>query len=232
PLPPPPPPPPEALAPLSPTAPINTNTTPNDPGTNSTENGTTSAPPTQQDGTSTNNVLPRAIDVAPALGAQLPSNTPNWTAGDDTLKGADSDGDGKQWLNGSLGDDLIFGNLDQDVLTGGPGNDSIFGGKGDDWIKGADGDDLLAGDFGNDTLIGGLGSDRFIIGAGRGSDEILDYTDGVDGFLLEPTITFDQLTLEASGNSTQIKFGDELLVTVLGVERSLLEASDFTSSTP
>ncbi|MEM9770647.1 MAG: hypothetical protein AAF889_03435 [Cyanobacteria bacterium P01_D01_bin.73] len=227
-MPPPPPLPPEAIAPLSPTVPTNTDTTPNDPGTNSTANGTTSAPPTQQDGSSTNNALPRAFDVAPALGAQLPSDTPIWTAGNDTLKGADIDGDGKQWLNGSLGDDLIFGNLDQDVLTGGPGNDSIFGGKGDDWIKGADGDDLLAGDFGDDTLIGGDGGDRFIIGAGRGSDEILDYEDGIDGFLLESTLTFEQLTLEASGNSTQIKFGDELLVTVIGVTPQLLDAADFS----
>ncbi|MGD1938007.1 MAG: beta strand repeat-containing protein [Cyanophyceae cyanobacterium] len=235
PLPAPPPLPPEAIAPLSPTAPTNTDTTSNDPGTNSTgnttANGTTSAPPTQQqDGSSNNNALPRAFDVAPALGAQLPSNTPIWTAGDDTLKGADIDGDGKQWLNGSLGDDLIFGNLDQDVLTGGPGNDSIFGGKGDDWIKGAEGDDLLAGDFGDDTLIGGGGNDFFVIGAGRGSDEILDFTDGVDGFLLEPTVAFDQLTLAASDNSTQIKFGDEVLVTVIGVASSLIDASDFNSS--
>ena len=115
------------------------------------------------------------------------------------------------------------------MLTGGTGDDSIFGGKGDDWIKGGDGDDTLAGDFGDDTLIGGLGRDSFVIGAGRGSDEILDFTDGVDGFLLEPTVTFDQLTLAASGNSTQIKFGDELLVTVIGVGRSLLESSDFAA---
>ncbi|MEM9245940.1 MAG: hypothetical protein AAGA67_09400, partial [Cyanobacteria bacterium P01_F01_bin.153] len=62
---------------------------------------------------------------------------------------------------------------------------------------------------------------------GRGSDEVLDYTDGVDGFLLEPTVTFDQLILETSGNSTQIKFGDELLAIVIGVAPTLLDASDF-----
>ncbi|MEM9245870.1 MAG: hypothetical protein AAGA67_09050 [Cyanobacteria bacterium P01_F01_bin.153] len=77
--------------------------------------------------------------------------------------------------------------------------------------------------------IGGLGNDALLIGAGRGSDEIRDYTDSVDGFLLEPTVTFPQLTLEASGNSTQIKFGDELLVTVIGIGPALLDASDFAS---
>ncbi|MEM6503320.1 MAG: choice-of-anchor D domain-containing protein [Cyanobacteria bacterium P01_C01_bin.89] len=175
--------------------------------------------------------LPTAFQIAPIFGANLPSESPIWTNGDDVLIGANIDGDGRQWLNGGPGNDQIFGNLDRDVLTGGTGDDLIFGGKGDDWIRGAEGDDTLAGDFGDDTLIGGLGSDRFIIGAGRGSDEILDYTDGVDGFLLEPTVTFDQLTLAASGNSTQIKFGDELLVTVIGVGRSLLESSDFAALT-
>ncbi|MEM9772236.1 MAG: choice-of-anchor D domain-containing protein [Cyanobacteria bacterium P01_D01_bin.73] len=173
--------------------------------------------------------LPTASGVAPIFEAKLPSNTPIWTNGDDVLMGANIDGDGRQWLNGGPGNDQIFGNLERDVLTGGTGDDSIFGGKGDDWIRGGEGNDVLAGDLGDDTLIGGLGSDRFIIGVGRGSDEILDFTDGVDGFLLEPTLTFEQLTLEASGNSTQIKFGNELLVTVIGVERSLLDAADFAA---
>ncbi|MEM6503321.1 MAG: hypothetical protein AAF685_15985, partial [Cyanobacteria bacterium P01_C01_bin.89] len=173
--------------------------------------------------------LPTAFQVAPIFEATLPSDTPIWTNGDDVLIGANIDGDGRQWINGGPGNDQIFGNLERDVLTGGTGDDLIFGGKGDDWIKGGEGNDTLVGDFGDDTLIGGLGSDRFIIGAGRGSDEILDYTDGIDGFLLESTVTFDQLALEAAGNSTQIKLGDELLVTVIGVERSLLDASDFAT---
>ncbi|MEM6502429.1 MAG: hypothetical protein AAF685_11390 [Cyanobacteria bacterium P01_C01_bin.89] len=173
--------------------------------------------------------LPTAFDVAPIFGAALPSNSPIWTGGDDILIGANIDGDGRQWLNGGPGNDQIFGNLDRDVLTGGTGDDSIFGGKGDDWIKGADGNDVLAGDLGRDTLIGGTGNDSFILGAGKGSDEILDYEDGVDNFLLEPTVTFPQLTLEASGNSTQIKFGDELLATVIGVAPTLLDASDFAT---
>ncbi|MEM9772235.1 MAG: calcium-binding protein, partial [Cyanobacteria bacterium P01_D01_bin.73] len=173
--------------------------------------------------------LPRAFDVAPELGATLPSNSPVWTNGNDTIIGAELDGDGRQWLNGGPGDDVIFGNLEQDVLTGGPGDDLLFGGQGDDWIKGSAGFDTLAGDAGNDTLIGDIGSDRFVIGAGRGSDILLDFTDNVDRILLEPTLTFPQLTLEASGNSTQIRFGDELLVTVIGVAPALLDASDFAT---
>ena len=171
--------------------------------------------------------LPKATDLAPIFNAIAPSDSSLVTQGDDVLIGTNIDGDGRQWLNGGAGNDQIFGNLDRDVITGGPGNDSLFGGQGDDWMKGAAGDDVLAGDFGDDTLIGGAGSDHFIIGAGRGSDEILDYSDGIDGFLLETTLTFDQLTFEASGNSTVIKFGNETLATVLGVERSLLDGADF-----
>ncbi|MEM9246316.1 MAG: hypothetical protein AAGA67_11340 [Cyanobacteria bacterium P01_F01_bin.153] len=87
----------------------------------------------------------------------------------------------------------------------------------------------LAGDFGDDTLFGSFGNDAFILGAGRSSDKILDYTDSIDGFLPEPILTFEQLTFEASDNSTQVKFGDEALATVIGVVPGFLEASDFTA---
>ncbi|MEM6503318.1 MAG: hypothetical protein AAF685_15970 [Cyanobacteria bacterium P01_C01_bin.89] len=60
-------------------------------------------------------------------------------------------------------------------------------------------------------------------------NEILDYTDGINEFLPGSTVTFDQLTVEASGNSTEIKLDDELLVTVMGVGRSLLDSSDFAA---
>ncbi|MGD1937335.1 MAG: hypothetical protein ACFCA4_07265 [Cyanophyceae cyanobacterium] len=61
-------------------------------------------------------------------------------------------------------------------------------------------------------------------------NEILDYTDGINEFLPGSTVTFDQLTVEASGNSTEIKLDNELLVTVMGVgRRSLLDSSDFAA---
>ncbi|MEM6502909.1 MAG: hypothetical protein AAF685_13845 [Cyanobacteria bacterium P01_C01_bin.89] len=176
-----------------------------------------------------NVTLPKAMDVAPVYGAQLPSNTPIWTPGDDTIVGADIDGDGRQWLNGSSGDDLIFGNLDRDVLTGGPGNDSLFGGRGDDFLRGADGDDLLAGDRGDDTLQGNDGADGFVLAEGFGSDVILDFEDGSDRLLLAAPLTFESLTLQSQGNSTQILAGGEILATVIGVDNSLLTSADFSS---
>ncbi|MGD1851238.1 MAG: lamin tail domain-containing protein [Cyanophyceae cyanobacterium] len=171
--------------------------------------------------------LPKATDVAPIYGAQLPSNTPIWTAGDDTIVGAETDGDGRQWLNGSLGDDLIFGNLERDVLTGGPGNDSLFGGRGDDFLRGAEGDDVLAGDRGKDTLQGNGGADQFVLASGFGSDVILDFEDGRDRLVLAGPLTFESLTLQTQGNSTQILGGTEVLATVIGVDSSLLASDDF-----
>ena len=87
----------------------------------------------------------------------------------------------------------------------------------------------MAGDAGNDTLIGDSGSDRFIISAGQGSDLLLDFVDNVDRFLLDSTVPLAQLTFEAVGDSTQIKFGNEVLLTVAGVSPELLDASDFVS---
>ncbi|MGD1937198.1 MAG: lamin tail domain-containing protein [Cyanophyceae cyanobacterium] len=176
-----------------------------------------------------NVTLPKAMDVAPVYGAQLPSNTPIWTTEDDIIVGANIDGDGRQWLNGSSGDDLIFGNLDRDVLTGGPGNDSLFGGRGDDFLRGADGDDLLAGDHGDDTLQGNGGADGFVLAEGFGSDVILDFEDGRDHLVLAAPLTFESLTLQSQGNSTQILAGGEILATVIGVDNSLLTSADFSS---
>ncbi|MEM1426220.1 MAG: hypothetical protein AAGF75_06680 [Cyanobacteria bacterium P01_H01_bin.130] len=69
--------------------------------------------------------------------------------------------------------------------------------------------------------------DRILIGAGRGSDFLLAFEDGVDQFVLEAPLTVGQLTFAGAGNSTQIKFGEEVLVTVIGVGPSLVDASDF-----
>lgn len=167
--------------------------------------------------------LPRAVDVAPAIGAEVMDPLPE-TAGDDRIFG----GAGKQWINGSFGDDLINGNGGQDVITGGPGADRLYGGRGDDFLRGGAGDDWLSGDLGSDTLLGGLGADQFVLGADDGSDWILDYEPGVDRFLLKSPLTVDQVQLKALGNSTQIVAGDRLMATVVGVPAALLSAADFS----
>ena len=171
--------------------------------------------------------LPLARDVAPAQGAQLPDNSPVWTSGDDILIGASLPGNPSQWLNGGPGNDLIFGNRDRDVLTGGPGEDTLLGGRGDDFIRGADGNDVLSGDRGNDTLQGNDGADTFVLVEGFGSDLILDFEDGRDRILLAGPLEFADLTLQDQGNSTQIRTGDELLATLVGVDSSLLTSADF-----
>ncbi|MBE9227779.1 SBBP repeat-containing protein [Phormidium sp. LEGE 05292] len=154
--------------------------------------------------------------------------------GNDTLYGGNgtnaSDSDNDE-ICGGIGDDLIFGNQGTDWLSGEAGNDSIYGGKGDDTIIGGDGNDLLSGDLGNDSLSGGNGSDQFVLAAGKGSDVITDFQDGVDLLALYGGLTFQQLAIAQSGSNTVItQLGsNELLATLNGIAANLITQADFVS---
>lgn len=74
------------------------------------------------------------------------------------------------YINGSLGDDILFG---------GGGADSINGSRGDDRIDGGGGNDYLDGFDGNDTLLGGRGADRL---DGKGGDDTVFGGAGRDTF--------------------------------------------------
>ncbi|HIK09737.1 MAG TPA: DUF4347 domain-containing protein [Oscillatoriaceae cyanobacterium M33_DOE_052] len=154
--------------------------------------------------------------------------------GDDTLYGGTGsdigigDSGEQDKLLGGAGNDLINGNEGNDSICGGDGNDTIYGGKDDDLIEAHAGDDLILGDLGNDTLIGGSGSDTFVLRAGAGSDIIIDFTDGVDFLRLSGGLTVADLTITGDANATLIKFGDELLATLGGVNFSLINETDFS----
>lgn len=62
-------------------------------------------------------------------------------------------------LYGLLGDDVILGGLGDDLMFGGKGNDTLIGGSEDDTLEGEDGDDVMLGGFGRDIIRGGDGSD-------------------------------------------------------------------------
>lgn len=62
--------------------------------------------------------------------------------------------------------DIIYGALGNDVLIGGTGDDSLYGGAGNDSLFGATGTDNMSGDTGNDLLQGGYGRDYISGGAG------------------------------------------------------------------
>jgi Ca2+-binding RTX toxin-like protein len=162
-----------------------------------------------------------------SLIAAFPDATPlTATAGAMLVGGA-----GSQILQGSTGDDTLVGNTEADGLCGGDGNDLLRGGKQNDILLGGTGNDILAGDDGNDTLLGGADRDTFVLGTGRGSDVVLDYLAGVDGFGLEAGLSFGDLTVMQYGSDTQIRLSatQELLITAVGVNAGAIAATDFVA---
>ncbi|GAB4291141.1 MAG: hypothetical protein Fur0025_26230 [Oscillatoriaceae cyanobacterium] len=154
--------------------------------------------------------------------------------GDDTLYGGTGsdigigDSGEQDKLLGGAGNDLINGNEGNDSIYGGDGNDTIYGGKDDDLIEAHTGDDFILGDLGNDTLIGGDGRDTFVLRAGAGSDIIIDFAAGLDFLGLSSGLSFADLSISGDANATLIKFGDELLATLGGVNFSLINEADFS----
>lgn len=133
---------------------------------------------------------------------------------------------GNDTVLGGAGADTLFGNDGADILDGGSDNDYLLGGVGNDTLLGSAGDDRLDGQMGDDTLIGGGGRDIFNLTENSGSDVIVDFNDGVDSIgLMGLTVSQlsisphpDGLTLMAPGAS----------ITLLGVERSQIDANDFS----
>ena len=76
------------------------------------------------------------------------------TVGDDTIAGSD----GREFIQGFAGNDVISGLGGEDLLVGGEGNKFIKGGGGADSLWGEAGDDTLHGNDGNYFLDGGAGA--------------------------------------------------------------------------
>ncbi|MDB2556767.1 hypothetical protein N9X77_02230 [Luminiphilus sp.] len=147
---------------------------------------------------------------------------------------------GGDTLYGGAGNDTLYGDehagdtsgttygIRQYGLT--DGADTLYGGAGDDTLYASDGDDTLDGGTGSDTLTGGSGSDTFIIRAGDGTDTITDFTDGEDSFGLASGTSFGSLTISQSGSDVLISDGVALSVTLTGVDVSLVDVTDFQST--
>lgn len=132
-----------------------------------------------------------------AIALLAADTTVRWlgTGFNDTLTGgtaADqiSGGNGADRLYGMAGNDLLNGGAGNDRLLGSSGNDSLYGGAGNDLIYGGAGLDHVGGGTGNDTLWGHGGADHFILQPGRGTDSIMDFTEGLDLIDLR-TFNFD-----------------------------------------
>ncbi|MGV2827299.1 hypothetical protein [Myxosarcina sp. GI1(2024)] len=124
-------------------------------------------------------------------------------------------------LEGGNGKDSLSGGLGNDLLSGGNGQDTLVGLAGDDSLEGGNSKDLLDGGAGDDLLNGGNGKDTFVIASGNGSDTIEDFSNDLIG--LAGGLSYDDLTF--SGNT--IRFGQEVLATLTGVDTASLSGSDF-----
>jgi uncharacterized protein YkwD len=132
---------------------------------------------------------------------------------------------GDDTVLGGAGSDTLYGNDGVDQLDGGAGNDYLLGGMGNDTLLGSAGDDQLDGQLGDDTLIGGGGSDIFNLMADAGDDVIVDFHDGVDLIGLT-NLTIGQLSISPHPDGL-IVMAPGASMTLLGVERSQIDASDF-----
>jgi Ca2+-binding RTX toxin-like protein len=113
-------------------------------------------------------------------------------------------------ITGTNGRDSIEGTLGDDTIRSGFGRDRLFGGAGDDTIRGGFGRDLIAGGSGDDTLTGGAGRDSFLFDLGDGTDSITDLSlhDRID--LSGTGLTFDDLTITETGaDSYEVAYGEK-----------------------
>jgi Ca2+-binding RTX toxin-like protein len=118
------------------------------------------------------------VDVHFTLEGQDGSDVLEAGAGNDTIYG----GEGRDYVDGFSGDDVLDGGDGHDVIYAGDGNDTVSGGSGVDYLEGGAGDDTLLGGRDHDILSGGDGADRLdgqaggdVIYTGAGSDRATDH---------------------------------------------------------
>ncbi len=121
-------------------------------------------------------------------------------------------------LNSNL---KVIGTDLDDNVTAGIGNDRIFGKKGDDTLGGAKGHDIMTGGPGNDT---------FDFNVGDGKDVVTDFhPDGGVGHqdLIGANFS-DATSIDQVGENTVIHFGVGDQLTLLHVDKTHIDATDFT----
>lgn len=165
-------------------------------------------------------------------------------AGNDLLRGGNGDdllegGAGLDELFGGNGNDDLVGGADHDLLKGGRGDDVLLGGDGHDELFGGSGQDILVGGAGSDVMVGGRGSDTFAFDAAFGDDLIKDFRTGpnldvADVLDFSGTgLSYLDLTIEDTGNSTLITAGDLGTVELSGVNAADLSVdAHFLFSAP
>ena len=154
-----------------------------------------------------------------------PINYIDGTLGSDLLEGSSAADqiNGKQGndtLAGLQGDDDLIGGWGRDILIGGFRNDSLNGGLGNDWLDGGPG---------NDLVLGGEGEDTIVLRNQGGTDTILNFLGGSDRFALVNGLTFEQLSITENqqGISVSLTESGEQLAILIGDIPESLTADDF-----
>ena len=113
-------------------------------------------------------------------------------------------------------------------ITGGSGSDIIRGNAAANVLNGAVGNDTLVGRGGSDVLTGGSGSDRFVFANWDGNDRITDFQNGLDRIEIGgPTTGFRDLAVYNSAEGAVISWGGGTTITLVGIDRSMVDAGDF-----
>ena len=77
-------------------------------------------------------------------------------------------------------------------------------------------------------LTGGSGSDRFVFANWDGNDRVTDFENGVDRIEIGgPTTGFRDLAVYNSAEGAVISWGGGTTITLVGIDRSMVDASDF-----
>ncbi|MCT7972254.1 M10 family metallopeptidase [Laspinema olomoucense] len=116
-------------------------------------------------------------------------------------------------------------------LQGSPVNDLILGNTAANGINGGGGDDILIGGLGPDTLAGGPGRDRFVYAPGDGTDRITDFNAAEDFIALAPPLSFEGISVQASGADTLLRVigTGEVLALLGGVNPNTLSPANFVA---
>ncbi|MGD1805525.1 tandem-95 repeat protein, partial [Dapis sp. BLCC M126] len=133
--------------------------------------------------------------------------------GDDIIRGGKDD----DFVYGEEGNEELYGDRGNDEIYGGLGNDLLFGNQDNDELRGNEGDDTLDGGDGVDTLTGGSGRDSFVVDQSLGADIITDFNINQDFFILGDGIIAEDLIITQGQNGTEIRFNNQLLVTLENV---------------
>lgn len=132
-------------------------------------------------------------------------------------------------LYGDVGNNYFDGNTGDDLIVGGGDNDTLMGGEGSDILRGGEGYDNLTGGTGQDTLCGGDGADVFNLISSSGTDQILDYVEGVDKFSLGDHLEFSNLDISQHNGDTEISLvsSGEVLASLYDVDSQAIDHADF-----